>query len=373
MMQANIDALAYPPTHQYDLLTMKPRGPLAERVKAMARVAPGFFSGKRLLDIGANKGFFSLAYKDHFSEVSAIEPDLLYADLCKVLGVNVEYVSFRDYEVKKTFDRIFIGNVHHYLYRDSGWAWIAKLSVLASDLVLIDGPDGYIPDVSRAGIDKGFTREAFAAEMSRWFDLVAEGPTTSYNPDRKITLWRRHKALPAAPIPSNTAVLRPYTFDKNGNEKCGVLLADGVVWKIFNALDPTFCLRVQLAATSPYSNGLIGFVAFGDHLVGWCEPLVRDERPGEAACWQAYCRHQQFLASIGYTELDYSPANWSIDQGQIRTFDKNDVCSIAAKPLKNAMVMLRKNHDDQALCDRVEAALAERDSWKLEAAFKEKT
>ena len=59
--QKLIDSLAYPPTHTYILDGLQPTGVLAQRLSVLNRLAPDFFTKKgRFLDVGCNKGFFSL-------------------------------------------------------------------------------------------------------------------------------------------------------------------------------------------------------------------------------------------------------------------------------------------------------------------------
>ena len=59
--QELLDSLAYPPNHQYQIKGLVPEPALAQRLSLLHEVAPGFFrTGRRLLDVGCNKGFFSM-------------------------------------------------------------------------------------------------------------------------------------------------------------------------------------------------------------------------------------------------------------------------------------------------------------------------
>ena len=149
-LQSEIDAIEYPPTHTYQLegTDLVPTGQLATRVKVIEEEFPRFFrNGYELLDVGCNKGFFSLYHED---EVTGIDPDEICIKLCRKLRYSIwddcrvfYKVSFGEFKPNRRFARIFIGNGHHYPFIEAGgWGWVEKLGNLCYEggEVLIEGP-----------------------------------------------------------------------------------------------------------------------------------------------------------------------------------------------------------------------------------------
>lgn len=204
-LQSLLDAQAYPPTHTYRLDSLEPTQVLRERLELMNRLSPQFFGrGATLLDVGCNKGFFSLHAAARFARVVGLDTDAHCVWLCRriadFLGVeNVEFeaTSFARLAIQGRFDRVLIGNVHHYVFRECGgcWTWVDKLARLATGLVLIEGPLGMeckdmlaaIPEPMRVAFD----RDLFFDAMSRHFALLDFAPTVSYTPDRYLMLFER--------------------------------------------------------------------------------------------------------------------------------------------------------------------------------------
>lgn len=193
--QADIDAIEYPPTHTYRLEGLKPTGVLAERVAILNHVAPGFFvSANRFLDIGASKGFFSLLAMQN-SRVVALENDPVCLSLLRRLGVPVEE-SFD--KLTGVFDRVWIGNAHHYLFTDHGWGWIENLP--CSGELLVEGPAGMdCPDMGciPERLRPLFTRAQWIGSLETWYDILSETPAASYTPGRFV--WHcRKRTEPAS-------------------------------------------------------------------------------------------------------------------------------------------------------------------------------
>lgn len=144
-LQEEIDSIIYPPTHTYQLEDLVPTGLLAERVTVIEKEFPEFFTGGYLLDVGCNKGFFSLY---HQGPVIGIDPDEICITLCKKLKplsrfYSLTFGEYLDDEPFPIFDKIFIGNGHHYPFIEaSGWSWVEKLSNLCitEGFVLLEGP-----------------------------------------------------------------------------------------------------------------------------------------------------------------------------------------------------------------------------------------
>lgn len=194
--QARIDAKAYPPTHDYDLATLTPRGPLAERVEVILRVCPSFWSGQRFFDVGCSKGFFSLKAQKGYDGVVSIEPDYsaleVWEDLIDhnlYLDILIESRTFAQCAPRNfgTFDMIWIGNGHHYLYRDDH-SYISMLAKLATDRVVIEGPVEGCPDLKNFGDYQ--TEAEFLEAMSEYFVLMRSEPSPPYTPGRKVWGFR---------------------------------------------------------------------------------------------------------------------------------------------------------------------------------------
>ncbi|MHC4388404.1 MAG: class I SAM-dependent methyltransferase, partial [Planctomycetota bacterium] len=196
--QQLIDALAYPPTHTYVLDGLKPTGVLAERFAVLKGLVPDFFNANNsFLDVGCNKGFFSLYGSQFFNEVVGIDNTPEFIDLCtKLKRPNTEFIltDFRNYTPSKRFDRILLGNVHHYLFRScQGWDWLYKLAAISKGLVVIEGPvDMSCPDMSDVlcgDLREHFNYEEFIEVMNKFFVLKSKTPTVGYTPGRHVIVF----------------------------------------------------------------------------------------------------------------------------------------------------------------------------------------
>ena len=146
-VQWSIDQQVYPPTHQYDVRTLKPGKVLAARVKLLEALCPAMFRATRFLDVGASKGYFSLRLAAAGAQVMAIDPDksvlMTWAPICpeNVTQVCTGFSNIARW-VDGTFDVVWIGNGHHYLHREDPVGWLRRLAGLAVDHVIIEGPVG---------------------------------------------------------------------------------------------------------------------------------------------------------------------------------------------------------------------------------------
>ena len=197
-VQRRIDQQVYPPTHQYDVRTLKPGKVLAARVKLLEALCPAMFRAKRFLDVGASKGYFSLRLAAAGAQVMAIDPDrsvlMAWAPICpeNVVQVNTSFSNIARW-VDGTFDVVWIGNGHHYLYREDPLCWLPRLAGLAADHVIIEGPAG--------GTTPGFQdwAEGTVPEESDWIAeaevhgliLQDQCPSVSYTPGRMV--WHLRK------------------------------------------------------------------------------------------------------------------------------------------------------------------------------------
>lgn len=139
-LQDEIDAIEYPPTHTYILDGLIPTGSLLARVLLIEKEFPEFFKEGVLLDVGCNKGFFSLY---HRGLVVGIDPDEKCVELCKKLlpSGNFLQTTFGGLHTDAKWDKIFIGNGHHYPFIEAdGWSWIGKLAEMSCGQVLLEGP-----------------------------------------------------------------------------------------------------------------------------------------------------------------------------------------------------------------------------------------
>ncbi len=211
--QKLIDAIAYPPTHEYLYAPLTPLGVLKEREHRILRACPKFYGkpGDSFLDIGFNKGYFTLAAEMHGCKVTGIEPDLacweLVGQLRRNLGTFLEYGSFKDATSGLLFtasggfgfDRVFCGNGPHYPYREAGgWGWLDTIGkIIKPDaIVVFEGPTGMeCEDMVKCiprDIQKDFHYQALIYEMEERAGLKMVGSphrSVSYTPDRWITVW----------------------------------------------------------------------------------------------------------------------------------------------------------------------------------------
>lgn len=193
-IQKLIDSHAYPPTHTYKISPLEPTGVLAERLAIINKLAPTFFGepSNRFLDVGCNKGFFCLKAMENSSQVIGLEPS---QDLTELLSNFSFYLqcSFDEYETPLLFDRILIGNVHHYLFIESrGWGWVKKLANLCEHRaqVIIEGPRSMsCPDMKDCipkELQSEFTVDEFDAAMLPHFKYRHILPSPSYTPERYV-------------------------------------------------------------------------------------------------------------------------------------------------------------------------------------------
>jgi SAM-dependent methyltransferase len=200
-VQRSIDAIDYPPTHQYDVRTLTPRGVLAERVKRILELCPRFFHAERFLDVGANKGFFTLKAAKTCRQVVAVEPDE------ETLGAwilvrpdNVLCISkhFDELQVKHLmlggFDVVWVGNGHHYLHRAQPEHWVEQLAMFAWGDVLIEGPTGPLSQGFSDWAAGTVPVEAEWLAQASKYELELQGAVASPLNGRKI--WHLQRISP---------------------------------------------------------------------------------------------------------------------------------------------------------------------------------
>lgn len=377
-MQHKIDAIDYPCTHQYTLEGLEPIGHLKKRLDMM----PGdFFEGDSFLDIGCNKGFFSLKAKQSCKYVEAIDNTPEYVVLCRDLGINTKQVSFRQYNPDRMFDRIMIGNVLHYMYRECGtWDFIIKLAAITTikGLVLIEAPTGMeckdMKGVFSKELEKGFNHDTFMNEMSKFFTLKTI--SNSPSPDRYIMLFERKQ--------------EPYTtYEVMARNTIGKIVKESDESIVYNHNNETIVkiqgnnsvkdqIRFFITSHSPISNGVKTWIYDQDGFVGWTEKY-EDKKPlryfkRQEECWQQICRHNVFLARLGYTDIDTATLNFFDD---LTMFDKGGICHV--EDLHRLCVddidsgwyftMLKNSYNIPLDLKMIQKALKTRDSFEIEKMY----
>ncbi len=393
--QELIDKLKYPPTHDYILDGLKPKGILAERFEAIKKTAPDFFKGKRFLDVGCNKAFFSLYASQFCNEVVGIDIDdnnLGYEELWNELKKpNTEFIrtGFRDFIPKKRFDRIFIGNTHHYIFREcNGWDWIYKLAAITNNkgLVLIEGPVdmkcrdmfGCIPEEFR----EHFNYEEFIEVMNKFFSLKTKIPT-GYLQGRYIMLFERKpdpmdNKFELSELPVVRMIIESH---REKHRKKAFFTKDDLVCKVyFDTLDTDyFELKVNMSRMSPFSNGIVGVVYDKGKLVGWLEKKISGRffqfGENQIELFKMHCQHQIFLSRNGYLDFDIATVNCAEEKGKIVIFDKNQVNLIKSlEPylIKNYFTYLKRDFPKigEEIVELIRNAMATKDSVKIENAYK---
>jgi len=392
--QMLIDLLAYPPTHTYILDDLKPTGILQERFGVINRLAPDFFiRKKRFLDVGCNKGFFSLYGSQCFDEVVGIDNSPEFIELCtKLKRPNTEFIltDFRDYTPEKRFDRILLGNVHHYLFRScGGWEWLYKLAAISKGLVIIEGPVDMscpdMPNVFSGDIREHFNYGEFIEIMSRFFVLRAKIPTVAYTPGKYVMVFERKPDWTENIFElSNLPVIE--TFKENRFTKV-FATKDNLVSKIILFYEKDIFSRINMARMSPISNDIVGAVHSNGKWTGWLEQKLAgrlfQQHENEIELFKLHCRNQVFLARNGYLDFDVTPINFLKEEksGKIVWFDKNQVNPISKleprlydleigwyfKYLKNGFERIYAKTEILRLLSK---AMATMNSVKIEQAYK---
>lgn len=332
--QSLINSLSYPSTHQYALNGLKALGTLRNRQIVLKEVAPNFFHGKNFLDIGCNKGFFSLLAAESFDRVQSIDTDERFIKLCRFLkqsNMDVFHTSFRDFIPQLEFDKIFIGNVHHYIFKEcKGWEWISKLAAISTGKVLIEGPvDMSCKDmisVIPEDLQSKFTFEKFMQAMESFFTL--EQKVSSISPGRWVMLFRRRVDKFDYRIKiHNLPILKILKEDKNSIVFLTKMESQRAVAKIYKNLVRDFRIRINIARFSPISNDIIGSVYDNKKFVGWLEQYIDSPsykyRENQAELFKLICDHTIFLAKLGYFDCDCATINFFKKNNKL--FDKGSI------------------------------------------------
>lgn len=337
--QPQINSLFHSSTYQYKIDKLKAIGDLKKRQDIFNQIAPNFFQGWNFLNIGCNTGYFPLVAAQFFEKVQIIDEDEKFIKLCKTLkqsNMEVFHDSFRDFMPLIEFDKIFIDNVHHHIFKQCrGWEWICKLAAISNGEVLIEGPvDTDYKDIKTLfskELQSKFTFEDFMQAMDPFFSL--EKKIKSINPDCWVMLFKRklnrinnQAQLDNLPI---TKIL------KNGIHSLVYLTRFSGKKIVAKIIPPRFALndykiRIQIASFSPLSNGITGFIYKNNKFVGWFEEYenkrVNRSKENQVELLKLICDHVVFLAKLGYFDTDCSTRNFFIESNKF--FDKGGVAHI---------------------------------------------
>jgi len=336
-VQSLIDSLSYPSTHQYSIEGLKVFGDLKRRLAVLKLIAPNFFYGHNFLDIGCNKGFFSLLAAQYFDKVQSIDVDEKFIKLCRMIkqpNMDVFYDSFRTFMPQIEFDKIFIGNVHPYIFKEcKGWEWVYKLAAISTDEVLIEGPvDMNCEDMITAipkELQSKFTFEKFMQAMDPFFSLKKK--ISSVSPGRWVMLFRRKNdefdyRIQLYDLP----ILRIFKEDMDSIVYLTEIQNKKVVAKFWKNPIHDFKIRVNTARFSPISNGIIGVIYKDEKFVGWVEeyesgPLYK-YKENQIELLKLICDHTIFLIKLGYFDSDCAMINFFKRNNKL--FDKGGIIHI---------------------------------------------
>lgn len=350
-LQAEIDK-EYPPTHTFRISDLKPTRVLKQRVELISKHFPDFFKGQRLLDVACNKGYFSLSIPDNFKEIIGIDNNKRSIDICNELkkADNIKFIhtSFRNFTTDKQFDKIFIGNAHHHIFKEiNGHEWIAKLAAISNGEVLIEGPmDTGCPDIK--DYPKHFND--FMEKMEKYFQLTIVVPTVSYTPKRYFMLWKRRN------IKNKFYLSIPYIHKQWKRDK----------YMNNNEID------IFIASISPISNGLFTITDSG-----WSEE--KSDSPiyhyfeNEKELFRLHCEHQIYLSKLGYFDVDSATINFFKRDNKL--FDKSGVMPISKmenKHIELYFILLNQSYRtiSKEIKDKIKAAFETKDAVRIEEAFK---
>ncbi len=372
MSQAEIDKLDYPPTHQYNLERLEPLGALKKRMRL---IPYQIFNGKRFLDIGCNKGFFSLVAKQGCEIVEAIDNNRDYVNLCKKLGINVQLSTFREFNPDKKYDRIMMGNVMHYMYRECGdWSFIIKLAAISSGLVLIEAPTGMncklMKDAIPKHLRKNFNNDMFMESMNRFFTLKSISNSPSQG--RYIMLFERIQEPTVA-----FAIHDGISIIKQDKESTVYKSKDNII-KIQNNHTEKDEIRIFIASHSPISNGIKSLVYNYGNYQGWTEEISDQIKlkpyTNQEQVFQKLCIHNVYLAKLGYTEVDMSVSNfWPdmvfYDKGGIRHVTDVDPLSYNDINTGWFFTMFRNQFNIPIDFESIQLSLKTRSSFKIQKMY----
>ena len=397
-LQARVDAQAYPPTMQYELGRYSRLEPGAILKSRLAKISPLIHEALEscptnyFLDVGCNKGFFSLtmALGGYRVEGLDISRDCvqLCRDIFKAYGLHGQFwpQSFREWIPPHRYGVVFLGNVHHYIFKEcDGWDWLAKLAAITETggMVILEGPFGMeckdmAPVLTDPEQQALFTWENFLDEASYvGLGLVEKVPSGAYTPDRYVAMFRKdgldRDEFPIQLIESLHSTKVPVRVEPGRIR----VYADG---EMAIKLTPKPIqireeIRLEIGSASLVSNGMVGIVTDDDgEVLGWVEQLLHEtplkyfEREKEVL--KEWAKHNLFCLHNGFVDEDPGTINW---MPSLTYFDKNSLIPaqrITKESTGRTMQCLQQSfHLSDEFRARFEADWLSKDPQRLEALF----
>jgi len=194
-LNTRMKELSYPDNHDFEVGSLLPRGILEQRIILLQKNAPEMFKNyDTFLDIGSNKGFLCFLLKDNYRLLTGVEIAkeicTLSKEICKYHNFrNVEFLnlSFEDMSSVLTYNVVYTGNVHHYLFREDilkkrkPLSFLHKLSKMTKQYLILDGCFEYTDFAVNDMLVKGnwskevyekYTFENFVEELKSSFKLL---------------------------------------------------------------------------------------------------------------------------------------------------------------------------------------------------------
>ena len=110
-----------------------------------------------------------------------------------------------------------------------------------------------------------------------------------------------------------------------------IFVSGGLVYKETpNVGDVDFLKeRIKIAGESPYSTSVEAWLHLGGVFCGWAEKYIKGNEikyfTNEIEVFKYHCKHQRFLISKGFYDMDCAQINWvKVGEGYL-TFDKDAV------------------------------------------------
>ena len=392
--QAWIDKIGFPVNDAYSLDGLVPSPQLAARLDCFRKACPSFFmSGTKFLDVGCSRGFFSLLMlrdNPNIEKIVGIDIRGEVIGLCReLLPEKSRFVdtSFRDLEIEETYDRIFIGNGPHHLYKDAGEShdWIKKLVVLSTDLVLLeggfefnDGDKQFEVEITSALGRKNFTQSSFYKQVAPYFSV--EKWIASVIPGRYVVVLKRKecgidKVLFLSQLPIRRVMRLGCRIHSTlfQSEYGGVSSICKISTYKFNPFS------IKLTSLSPWSSDILHFVEYSNEIVGWSEPLLSNySSPLEwnyCEILKLFCKHQIYLVRNGYFNEDIHQENCiEVSSGKFLVVDKDQVLFLqkTSADRLNARWMgwLTNLNISQELISKLFVEMELKDSRRVEGIFK---
>lgn len=334
-LQEELNNAKYPPTQVYEIDGLKPDNFLRDRLDIINSICPEFFQGECFLDVGISKGFFSFLAAKKCFRVVGIEPpmgDISHYNLCVKIrdylhlnNVEIYNTNFKDFHPNILFDRVFLGNVMHYLYhpRESkekiGWSFIYKLAAMVKTdgIVIIESPlDCNVNlDIRYMGEDD-YTKERFLEVIEPFFEVIGIKPSRSLY--RSVVCLKR-KLNPLDNIFEYEHLYKTKIFDNRSNRE--IFLCQYGVCKIFDYVPSMeYIIKVCAISYSDLRPNLYGLVRKNGVIIGFMQEFIENEFIIRDV-WENYKKDRKMLLDIGYKDADPALSNVFLKEGKFKFID----------------------------------------------------